>query len=477
MTLYPRIQRALLVAAAMVWALAPVVADSRREMALASFLIPVPSVWVLSILIVLLIILNALFVASESAVELLTTLHVKHASSPREADRLQRLNDNQRNFVAACSVGEKVVRLGLIVVCLLLAQDVALQLFPVITYGTVLQAAAIVALPVLFINIMLGELVPSSFASLHPAAVASRLSPFIRVSSFLFSLPADFVVGLANIVARRFGGRVSFALENQAEERIKSLAESAEESGEIEADEKELLHSVFEFTDTIVREVMTPRVDLESASIDADPPEVARLVQESGHSRIPLYDGTDDRIVGIIHAKDLLLAMVEGRHVSLHELLRPVIYIPENTTLHQALAEMRFNRSQMAVVQDEYGGTAGIVTTEDIVEELVGDIVDEYDEEEPVMVKTGSGIVVDGMTHVDDLNEEFGSNFESEEFDTIGGFVFGLFGRQPDEGESISHGGYNFCVNETDGRRIQKVTIEAIDAHNGHNPHHHEPNA
>jgi putative hemolysin len=427
----------------------------------SAFLIATPGLWILIVGLVLLILLNALFTAAETAIDMLTALHVKHAATERQTRALQSLNEKQQIYVAACSVGSKFVRIVLVLDCLLIAEWVAVGIYgPLPTYGNILQAAAIVGLPVLFINLLLGELVPQSFASLHPAGVASALMPIIRSAGLLFSLPADLVVGLAGLITRRFGGRASFAFANQAEEQIKSLVETAEETGEIESDEREMLHSVFEFTDTIAREVMTPRVDLDAAPVDASAEFVAAIIEESGHSRIPLYEGSDDNIVGIILAKDLLLAMVKGKDVSLRTLLRPVIHIPEQTKIQTALSEMRLNRTQMAVVQDEYGGTAGVVTTEDIVEELVGDIVDEYDEEEPAVVKTITGIVVDGKTHMDDVNDELGSNLESEEFDTIGGFVFGLFGHQPEEEEMIEFGGYNFKVIETDGRRIQKVEVE-----------------
>lgn len=458
------LKRTLLLAASisllMIWLFQARPGDSNLATALT---MPAPGYWLLGVLTFLLVVLNGLFVACETSIDMLTSLHVKHAATERQTKALQSLNERQQKYVAACSVGSKFARLVLIVLCLLLGESVAHAVYgPDPSFLEILYGSAMVGIPLLFINLVLAELVPQSFASLHPAAVSSRLIGFIRASYILFSVPADLIVGLAGLITHRFGGRASFALANQAEEQIKSLAETAEESGEIESDEREMLHSVFEFTDTIVREVMTPRVELDSASIDSTPEEVAAIVKESGHSRIPLFRGTDDHIVGIILAKDLLIAIAEGRVVNLTSLLRPVIHIPEQTRVQTALTEMRLNRTQMAVVQDEYGGTAGVVTTEDIVEELVGDIVGEYDDEEPAVVKTQDGIVVDGKTHVDDVNDELGSNFESEEFDTIGGFVFGLFGHQPVDDECIEHGGYTLRVVETDGRRVQKVEIERI---------------
>ena len=192
--------------------------------------------------------------------------------------------------------------------------------------------------------------------------------------------------------------------------------------------------------------------------------EVARVVEETGHSRIPVYEGTDDQIVGIIHAKDVLKWVLNGSHDEpLRNNLRPAHFVPQSKNLHDLLREMRINRSQIVIVQDEFGGTAGIVSIEDIVEEVVGEIVDEYDDDEIKVIRDGSKLMIGGKMNIDDLNEEVGTKFESEEFDTIGGFVFGLFGKQPAPGESIESGGYRFTVEDTDGRRINLIALEKLE--------------
>ncbi len=459
---------------------------------------PLTGGWAFVALVLIIISLNALFIAAETAIELLTNLHVKHASDERMTLRLQKLLDRQQKYVAACSIGSQAARLALVFAALLMAQDVARLLFvgpegpalapellerasrsgdPIlldqvkailaqsstVSYSQVLLAAVLIAIPLGVVNLILGELVPKSYASMHVSGVGSRLYGFVRGTSLIFSVPSGLVVAVANLLTARFGGRATFSMADAAEEQIKNLVEEAQESGEIEGDERELLHSVFEFTDTVVREVMTPRVDLEGMPVESEPSEVARVIQSSGHSRIPLFEETDDQIVGIIHAKDLLLAMVDGKQIDLRQLMRPALYVPENMNLHEAMTEMRLHRAQMAIVQDEFGGTAGIVTIEDIVEELVGDIVDEYDTEEPALVKTEEGYLVDGKTHVDDVNEAMSTSFASDEFDTIGGFVFGLFGKQPKEGESITSNEHTFTVAETDGRRILRLAICPIE--------------
>ncbi|MFN8218560.1 MAG: hemolysin family protein [Fimbriimonadales bacterium] len=409
--------------------------------------------------------LNMLFTSCETAIELLRPVHVRHIKekNPKRGERLQSLIDRRIGYVAACRLGSYTCMLGLVAMAFLLAPS-ALSLFDVkpTGIGSILLAALVLMVPIGIVNLML-ELVAKSYATLHPHGVGGTLYGFIVGSSTVFWIPEKVVTGIAGIATARFGGRPSFIVENQAEEEIKTLVESAEETGEIESDERELLHSVFEFTDTVAREVMTPRVDMDAMPVTSDPHAVAELIKESGRSRIPVYEDTDDQIVGIVHAKDLFVALLSGTTPDLRVLMRQPLFVPENKNLHELLAEMRMSRSQMAIVQDEFGGTAGIVTIEDIVEELVGDIVDEYDVEEPDVTTIEGGWLVEGKANLDDVNAEIGSKFESDEFDTIGGFVFGHFGRQPNPDESIEIEGYRVCVAETDGRRIARLKIEPLE--------------
>jgi putative hemolysin len=284
-------------------------------------------------------------------------------------------------------------------------------------------------------------------------------SPLLVFGQKLLFGIAKLFVSIANLFARPAGGSVTLRQSKLMEEEIRSLVDSAGETGEMESDETELIHSVLEFSDTVAREIMTPRTDLDAVPIDINPYDLVELIQESGHSRIPIYEGSDDDIVGIIHAKDLFLAMLRGKPVNITSLMRPPLYVTENKSIDDLLAEMRVSKSQLAVIKDEYGGTSGIVTIEDIIEELVGEIQDEHDDEDPEFTDSLEGFLVDGKTHLDDVNDEIGSHFESEDFDTIGGFVFGLCGRQPALGEWIEHDGYQLNIVETDGKRIIKLRI------------------
>jgi putative hemolysin len=414
----------------------------------------------------LLVLSNAIFVAAETAVGALRNSHVKHAKEELGAKGLsiQDLIEQRQKYLTASLLASRISRLSLFIVVLAVGAAVDEEInhtsSELTSLVSVIPWALVVGIPVLGLNLLVGELIPRSYANLNPHRVGMRLYPAIRGASIFLSLPAQLLISLANLFTARFGGHAAFEGPGPAEEEIKNLVESAEETGEIEADESELIQSVLAFNDTVAREIMTPRVDLDAMPVKASPSEVLKVIRETGHSRIPLYEDSDDQIVGIVHAKDLLLAMEEGSSPSLRKLMRPALFVPEGKSLHELLQEMRANRSQMAVLQDEFGGTAGIVTTEDIVEQLVGEIVDEYDEEELSLMQTGEGWFVNGRLHVDDVNDAIDSSFDGDEFDTIGGLVFGQFGRQPKVGEQVDIDGYEFTVQETDGRRVTRLLIK-----------------
>ena len=415
------------------------------------------------------VVLNFIFVRAETSLELVKPLHLKllKESNPDRALLLSKLLHDRARNMAACNLGSQICRIALVVVSFTVAPGLAGILADRFGmsyhYGTVILAAILLMVPVGLLNLILGELVPKNIGALYPERV-TRLYRFVRFVGVVFAPLASLSTWVANIFTARYGAKATFDVAHQAEEEIKTLVETAQESGAIEDEEKELLHSVFEFTDTVAREVMTPRVDLDAVPINAAPSQIIKVIQDSGHSRIPIYEETDDQIIGIVHAKDLLLATLsKNGQVSLRELMRPAHFVPENKNLHELLSEMRASRNQLVVVQDEFGGTAGIVTIEDIVEELVGDIQDEYDIEEPSIVQDEGAYLIDGKTHLDNVNEVLGSSLESEVFDTIGGYAFGLFGRQPKEGESIIDSGFRFTVVETDGRRIGRLRAEESD--------------
>jgi len=419
--------------------------------------------WQTLALISVVIVLNGIFVAADTALELLRPAHVKVLDDEVMCKKLALIIEKRQQYIGACSIASQTLRAWMILLCFLPAPWLA-HLYAQNTgnqdsWTVVFLMGVLLSIPVSALNLVFGELVPKSYSAIRPLQVATKLLPLMRGVSLVFGVTNKAIIGLANLVSKRFGSQASFALPSLAEEEIRSLVESAEEIGEIEAEESEMLQSVFEFGDTVAREVMTPRVDLESAPIDTDPMELLELMQRTGHSRIPLYEVSDDQIVGIIHVKDIISVVTSGSEIKLKNLMRPAFYIPETKKLHDLLQEMKVRRTQMAIVQDQYGGTAGIVTIEDIVEELVGDIIDEYDSEVKEVVAVKDGWIVEGRTNIFDLNDEIGSQLDSGEFDTIGGYVFAPSRRVALQGESIEQGKFLFTIWESDGRRIVKIKI------------------
>lgn len=313
--------------------------------------------------------------------------------------------------------------------------------------------------------LVIGEIVPRSVGAANVERSALRRSWLLLATNSILHAPTAITVWLAGRLCALIRVRPYTPVPVVTEEQLRSLLEASEEQGELEEEEREMLHSVFDFTDTTVREVMTPRTDMDTVSVDAQPEEIVKLIDESGHSRIPLHRETVDHIVGVVHAKDLLRYLHAGTGFRLEDIMRPVYLIPENKKLGELMSEFRTGRNQLAIVRDEYGGTAGLVTIEDVVEEIVGEIVDEYDEEEPMwVVQPDGGFLFDGRAHLDDVNELLDTELQSAEFDTIGGYVFGLIGHQPEQGETLAADGFQFEITQTDGRRIQKVAIHKAES-------------
>jgi putative hemolysin len=404
-----------------------------------------------------LVVANGAFVAGETALNLL-----------RESDaegELAKFWAKRQHYAAACFLGSQTSRAWIVISALVPASWSAPT---VASWGvppgwpSVLVGTLLLAIPISAVNVVAGEVFPRTLASVDPPATVRRLRGLIVATAFVATPLVRLAVATASLATRRFGARASFTVGGQAEQQIRGILAAAGDGDGIDEEERSMIHSVFEFGDTVAREVMTPRVDMDALPIDASLEDVARLVEETGHSRIPVYMGTEDHIVGTVHAKDVLSELVAQRNRSLREIMREPYFVPENKDLHQLLTEMRAAKAQIVIVQDEFGGTAGVVTVEDIVEEVVGEIVDEYDEEQPEVVPLAEGVLAEGRTNLYDLNEAADTRFASDEFDTIGGYVFGLFGRQPAEGESIEDDGFRFTVVETDGRRIVRVRIEPL---------------
>jgi len=304
------------------------------------------------------------------------------------------------------------------------------------------------------------EAMSKTFGVLHSDRVALFLSPLVYLLGRLLAQPTRVLIGIANVLLPGKGLRQGPFV---SEEEIRSMAEVGSEEGTIEDEEKELIHSIFEFGDTIAREVMVPRPDIIAIEDDKTLRDVQALVLEHGTSRIPVYDadGDLDDVIGIVFAKDVLKALHQGKSdIPLAEIVREARYVPESKKVADLLREMQREKFHMALVTDEYGSVSGLVSLEDLLEELVGEITDEYDREEPGMEKVGEGIFrVSGKASIDDVNEMLEVDLPDEEWDTVAGLVLDLFGKIPRQGEEVTFQGLCFRAEEVKGRRIAKVLI------------------
>jgi CBS domain containing-hemolysin-like protein len=245
------------------------------------------------------------------------------------------------------------------------------------------------------------------------------------------------------------------------EKDLQEIIVESEEEGLINEGEGEMLHSIFEFGETIVREIMVSRTDMICCSSTAGLPELLESIIASGHSRIPIYEGSNDRIVGVVYAKDLLRYW--GRptdEVLVSKVMRTPYFVPETKNIEELLQEFRTKRVHMAIAIDEYGGTSGLITIEDLIEEIVGDIQDEYDVEEEWLQEEGNGVVlVDGRFNIEELEEHLETTIPRGKYDTVGGYVFDLLGYVPREGEEVRSGDLLMTVVRCDGRKIGKVRV------------------
>jgi len=243
-----------------------------------------------------------------------------------------------------------------------------------------------------------------------------------------------------------------------------------ENKDSLEKEEREMIKGVFGLGETTVKGIMIPRTDVDAISIEEPFEEIVKIVIRSGHSRIPVYDSTIDNVIGFLYAKDLLPYFAKKtNNVDIKKLLRPVLFVPEGKMIDDLLKEFRHKKVHIAVVVDEYGGMAGIVCLENILEEIVGEIQDEYDNEEEEIKKLSSGIYIcNARTSIDDINEALNVNLPVDSSDSIGGFIFNLLGKIPKAGEEIKYGEIDFKIEKMDGHKIEKVKI-ALKKHNNRN--------
>jgi putative hemolysin len=306
---------------------------------------------------------------------------------------------------------------------------------------------------------VLVEAMSKTFGVLHSDGAALAVAPIVWALGRALAMPTRALIGLANVLLPGRGLKQGPFV---SEAELRSMAEAGAEEGSIEREEKELIHSIFEFGDTIVREVMVPRPDVTAIESDKALRDVQAIVLQHGYSRIPVFTDDLDNVLGIVYAKDVLKALHQGKHdTPLRDVVRDARFVPESKKVADLLREMQKEKFHIALVTDEYGSVSGLVTLEDLLEELVGEIADEYDTEEPEIEEVGAGLYrVDGKISIDEVNEILDVDLPNEEWDTVGGLMLGIMGTIPDEGEAAEFQGLTFTAEQVNGRRISKVLIK-----------------
>ena len=413
--------------------------------------------------VLLLILLNAFFVAAEYSLVTVRRTRMKELvdEGSRTARSVLSITSDPPHFIAAMQLGVTLTSLGIGA----LGEQVLSDLFD--EWLATVLAVLLAFLVITFLHVVIGELVPKGVALSYTERVALGVSAPVRLFFFVFK-PLIWILQRSSELAQRAIGIDPKAMQGDAhsEAELKMLLEVSTERGEIELDEREMLYKVFDFAEKEVADVMVPRPDVSGLSVDLGPEDAMAAMIESPYTRYPVYRESLDDIVGIVHVRDVVAAMHNGttEAATLAELARPPYVVPENKDLGALLAEFRKANQHMAVVVDEYGATAGIVTLEDLLEEIVGDIEDEFDlPDESVERLDERRVRISGSFTIDDFNEQFGTALDDEDFHTVAGYVFGQLGRAAEAGDEIRDNGLHFTVLETSGSRILRLEVEFLE--------------
>ncbi len=410
------------------------------------------------IALVILLLLSGFFSSSETALISLSRAKVKHLVEKKEpnAEIIANLLSHSPRLLAAILLGNNLVN----IMASALATAIAIRHFK--SYGVGIATGVMT-----FLILVFGEIGPKTYAIRHAEKIALRSAKLINVFIVILYPIARLLVFVSNLFLRLFGQAAIHEEPFLTEGEIKAMLAMGEEEGIIEEGEREMIHSIFEFGDTIVKEVMVPRMDVICIDSKKTLAESLRVILEEGYSRIPVFEENRDNIIGILYAKDILPFLARGEtKKKVKEVIRPAYYVPESKRVNELLRELQKNKVHMAIVLDEYGGTAGIVTIEDLLEEIVGEIFDEYDlEEEPMIEKLKDGqIRVDARLDLDEARENLGFTFpEDVESETFGGFVYSLLGRVPEEGETITFNNFLFTIEKVKQRRISKILVKKLE--------------
>jgi len=419
--------------------------------------------WVMVAVVVVLFTMSIFFAASETAFVRMSRIR---------ALALEDENDDKRAHRLVMMLEHPEQTLNVVLLLVLVCQLTVATLIGVLLEGTAGPWGVVIGIVLqIFLFFVIGEVAPKTFAVQNTENAALALTPMLWFLTHFAPLRwlSNLLIGVANVVLPGKGLKQGPFV---TEEEIRTMADVAASEDSIEREERRLIHSIFEFGDTVVREVMLPRPDMVAVDATDTIEDAIERAIERGFSRLPVCEeGSTDDIVGLVYLKDLVRRARAGEGAEEVRLaVRPAIFVPEQKRVAELLREMRTKQFHMAIVIDEYGGTSGLVTLEDLLEEIVGEIADEYDVETPVLERLPDGSLrVPGSTPIDDVSEELGTELPDEEWDTVGGLILNLLGHVPEEGEVVRFQGLELRTERVEGRRIASVHIavrdsEAVDA-------------
>ncbi|MFM8915056.1 MAG: hemolysin family protein [Candidatus Limnocylindrus sp.] len=420
------------------------------------------------LIILLLILINGFFVGAEIAFVSVrrTRLDELAESGDRRAKRAQKLMRDPGRFLAVIQVA--ITFLGALASAVAAVSIVTVVAEPLRGIALLADQADTIALllvtfVVSVVSIVLGELIPKGLALANPDRIALAVSGPIALFAKIVSPLVAVLVGLTKLISKPFGIDPTRTPELSAAE-IRLIVEQGSQQGVLEAEEEQMISAVMSLSDSKLHEVMVPRIDIVAIDQEASFDDAVALVLTEGHSRTPLYKESVDHIVGILYAKDLLrIIAAGGPRPRLRDIMRPALFVPESQAVDDLLNELQRRRVHMAIVLDEYGGTAGLVTIEDLLEEIVGEIQDEFDEEEPMKVVVREGeAILDGRADIDEMGDLVEPPLEledDEEYDTVGGFVYHRIGRVPVVGDTVAVDPFKITVIKVTGRRVGKVRV------------------
>ncbi len=420
------------------------------------------------LIIAVLIGFNGVFVAAEIALVTVRRSRIRQLSDEgdRRARRVARMTEKPAGLLATIQLG--ITFIGFLAAAFAgasIAGHIADWLREIGLAGSAdIVALLIVTLMVSVVTIVFGELVPKTLALAHAERYALTLSRPVEVLGRVLGPVVWFLTTVTHGVTRMLGVRDVSSDDAITSEELLILVERGSEQGTIEAEEEQMIGGVLELGEQRAHEVMVARVDMVALEADASLAQIVDVIVGEGHSRIPVYEGNIDNIIGMLYAKDLLPYLVgDDRTPEIRALLRTPLFVPESMLVDDLLRSLQRRRVHIAIVLDEHGGTAGLVTIEDLLEEIVGEIQDEYDEEEPMIVPLGDHAArIDGRADVDDMLEHFDTELDGddqEEFDTVGGLVYHHIGGVPAVGDTVEVDSLKLTVEATDGRRVRTVHV------------------